>query len=86
MVLILYNFFSVLRVLFEFVNHGSRRGDTAQAHARWRHPVASSESLDVLHWAMRPALYSCITMAIKIVVNLPAFFVSSILLLATTKS
>jgi hypothetical protein len=64
--------------LFKFVNHGGRRGDTAQALARWWHPVAvvSSEALDVLHWAMRPASYRCITMAIEIVVDLPAFFVA----------
>jgi len=55
----------------------------AQAVARWRHPVASSEALDVLHQAMRPALYRCIAIAIEIVVNLPAFFVSLISLLAT---
>jgi hypothetical protein len=75
-----------LCVLFEFVDHGGRRGDTAQALARWRHPVASSEALDVLYRAMCPASYRCITMAIEIVVDLPAFFVSSIPLLATTIS
>jgi hypothetical protein len=47
-----------------------------QALARWWHPVASSEALDVLHRAMRrPVSYRCIAMAIEIVVNLPAFFV-----------
>jgi hypothetical protein len=75
-----------LCVLFEFVDHGGRQGNTAQALARWRHPLASSEALDVLHQAMRPASYRCITMAIKIVIDLPAFFVSSISLLATTVS
>ena len=65
-----------LCVSFEFVNHGGRQGITAQALARWRHPVALSESQDVLHWAMRPASYRCITMAIEIVVDLPAFFVA----------
>ena len=78
--------FSVLCVLLEFANHGGRRGDTAQALARSRHPVASSESLDVLHRAMRPVSYRCITIASEIVVDLPAFFVSSISLLATTIS
>jgi len=73
-------------VLFEFVDHGGRRGDTAQAHTQWRHPVASSEALGVLHRAMRPASYLCIAMATKIAVNLPAFFVLSISLLATTIS
>jgi len=63
---------------------GGRRGNMAQALARWQHPVASVESLDVLHRAMRPASYRYIAMATKIVVDLPAFFVSSISLLATT--
>jgi hypothetical protein len=72
--------------LFEFVDHGGRRGDTAQALLRWRHPVASSEVLDVLYRVMCPASYRCIAMAIEIVVDLPAFFVSSILLFATTIS
>jgi len=75
-----------LCVLFEFVDHGGRRGDTAQALAWWRHPVASSEALDVIHWAMPPTSYRCIAMAIEIVVDLPAFFVSLISLLATTIS
>jgi hypothetical protein len=73
-----------LCVLFEFVDHGNRRGDTAQALARWLHPVASSEALDVLYRAMCPASYRCIAMAIEIVVDLPAFFVSSISVLPTT--
>jgi hypothetical protein len=79
-------FISDLCVLFEFVNHGGRQGDTAQAFARWRHPVALSEALDVLHRAMRPVSYRCIAMAIEIVVDLPAFFVLSNSLLATTIS
>ena len=33
--------------------------------AQWWHPVASSEALDPLHWAMRAVLYRRITMAIK---------------------
>ena len=36
-----------------------------QVLARWWHPVASSEVLDLLHWAMRAVLYRRITMAIK---------------------
>jgi hypothetical protein len=38
----------------------------AQALARWRHPVASSEALDVLYCVMRPTSYRCIAMAIEI--------------------
>jgi hypothetical protein len=48
--------------------------------------VASSEALDVLYRAMCPASYRCIAMAIEIVVDLPAFFVSSISLFDTTIS
>ena len=36
-----------------------------QVLARWWHPVASSESLDLLHWAMRAVSYHRIVMAIK---------------------
>jgi len=75
-----------LCVSFEIVGHGGRRGDTAQALARWRHPVASSEALDVLNWAMRLASYRCIAMAIEIVVNLPAFLLSPISLSPTTSA
>jgi hypothetical protein len=75
-----------LCVLFEIVDNGGRRGDKAQALARWRNPVALSEALDALHRAMRPASYRFIAMATEIVVDLPAFFVSSISLLATTIS
>jgi hypothetical protein len=65
-----------LCVLFEFFDHGGRRGDTAQALARWRHPVASSEALDMLYRAMCPVSYRCIAMAIEIAIDLPAFFVA----------
>ena len=37
-----------------------------QVLAQWWHPVASSETLDLLHWAMRAVLYRCIAVAIKI--------------------
>jgi hypothetical protein len=57
-----------------------------QALARWRHPLASSEVLVVLHRAMRPASHCRIRMVGEIFVNLPAFFVASISLLATTIS
>jgi hypothetical protein len=43
---------------------------------RWRHPVDSSEALDVLYRAMRPASYHCIAMALEIAIDLPAFFVA----------
>jgi hypothetical protein len=46
--------------------------------------VAPSETLDVLYWAMRPALYRCIRMAIEFARNLPTFFVVAESLLPTT--
>jgi hypothetical protein len=58
-----------------FVDHGGRWGNTAQALSGWRHPVASSEAQDVLHWAMRPASYRCIRMVIEITSTFPAFFI-----------
>ncbi len=33
--------------------------------ARWQRPVASSEALDLIYWAMRVVTYRGITMAIK---------------------
>jgi hypothetical protein len=33
-------------------DHGVRRADTAQAHARWQHKVASHEATDTLYRAM----------------------------------
>jgi hypothetical protein len=53
----------------------SHWGNAVQAFTRWQHPVPSSKAWDVLHWAMHPASYRCIRMAIKIATNLPAFFV-----------
>jgi hypothetical protein len=63
-----------LCVSFKFVNHGSRRGNTAQALDQWQHQVASSEALNVLHREMRPELYHRICMAFKIASDLPKFF------------
>jgi hypothetical protein len=37
--------------------------------------VASHEATDALHWAMRIALYCFGSMAINMVINLPAFCV-----------
>ncbi len=44
-----------------------------QALAQWRHPVASIEALDVLHWAMCPTLHRHNPMAIDIANDFPAF-------------
>jgi hypothetical protein len=70
----------------EIVDHGGHRSDAMRELARWRHPVALSEALDMLHRAMCPAWHRRIRMVIEIVVDLPAFFVVSISLLVTTIS
>jgi hypothetical protein len=68
----------------KFVDHGGRRGDTAEALSQWRHSVASSEALDVLYQAMRPTSYRCIAMEIEIASDLPSFLSSPISLSPTT--
>jgi hypothetical protein len=65
---------------------GSHRGNAMQALAQWWHPVASSKAWDVLHWAMYPALYRRIRMAIKISSNLPAFFVVFVFIIGHNRS
>jgi hypothetical protein len=49
----MFCFVSVLCVSFEHDDHRGYQGNTAQALNQWRHPVASSEALDVLHQAER---------------------------------
>jgi hypothetical protein len=78
------SFVSVLCCFNKFVDHGGRWGNTAQALAQWRHPVASSEALDVLYRVMRPASYCCIAMAIIIANDLPSFLSLPISLSPTT--
>jgi hypothetical protein len=60
---------------FKIVDHGGRRGNTAQALARWRHLVALHEATDALHQAMHPPLHRRIRMAIKIASVSHVFFV-----------
>ena len=36
-----------------------------QVLTQWWHPLASSEALDLLYWAMHTVLYCCIAMTIK---------------------
>jgi hypothetical protein len=43
--------------------------------ARWRRPVASIESLDIRHRAMRAVLYQRTTTAIEMASEVGAFFV-----------
>jgi hypothetical protein len=64
-----------LCVFNQFINHDGCQGNTAQVLARWQHPVASCEALDVLHWAMHPALHCRICMVIEVTSDLPSFFV-----------
>ncbi len=59
-------FCSCFFVSFKIDDLGGDRGNMAQALAQWQHLVASSEALDVVHWAMRSALYHCIRIATKI--------------------
>jgi hypothetical protein len=68
----------------KFVDHGSHWGNTAQALARWRHTVASSEAPDVLYRVMHPTSYRCIAMAIKFASDLLSFLSSPISLSPTT--
>jgi hypothetical protein len=56
----------------------------AQELARWRHPVASSEALNVLYRAMCPVSYRCIAMAIEIASDSPPFLSLPISLSPTT--
>ena len=41
--------------------------------AQWRRPVASSEALDLLHWAMHAVTYRRIAMAIKMAIFVGVF-------------
>ncbi len=50
--------------------------------ARWWHPVASSEALDLLHQTMHTVSYRCIEMAIKMASKVGAFVI--IVLFAVT--
>jgi hypothetical protein len=50
-------------------DHGVRRADTAQAHARWRHIVASHEATDTLHRAMYLVPYLPGGMVVEIAVD-----------------
>ena len=50
-------------------DHGVRRADTARAHARWQHVVASHEANDTLHQAMCLAPYLPRGMVVAIAVE-----------------
>jgi hypothetical protein len=67
--------FLCLHLKSEIDDLGGHRGNTVQALARQRHPVASSEALDVHYRAMHHASCCRICMATKTASNLPLFFV-----------
>jgi hypothetical protein len=52
---------------------GGRRGNTKQVVAQWRCPVASSEALVMLNWAMCTVSLQCIRVAIEMVCDGGAF-------------
>ena len=55
-------------------DHGVRRADTARAHARWQHIVASHEATDTLHRAMWLAPYLPGGMVVAIAVESVTFY------------
>jgi len=55
-------------------DHGVHRADTARAHARWWHIVASHEATDTLHQAMWLAPYLPGGMVVEIVVESATFY------------
>ncbi len=55
-------------------DHGVHRADTAQAHARWQHIVASHEATDTLHWVMWLAPYLPGGMVVAIAVESVTFY------------
>jgi hypothetical protein len=54
---------------FSSCNPVVHRDETEQILAQWRRPVASSEALDPLHWAMYTALHRRIIAAIEMSCN-----------------
>ena len=56
-------------------DHGTRRDDRTQAHARWQHLVASHEATAyTLHRAMYLALYLPVGMVVTIAINSVPFY------------
>jgi hypothetical protein len=55
-------------------DHGIRRADTAQAHAQWRHLVASHEATDTLHRAMCLVPFLPDGMVVEIAVDSITFY------------
>jgi hypothetical protein len=60
----------------KIVDHGADAGAIShQSLARWWHPLAFSETQDVLHRVIHPTLYRRTRMVTNIASNLPVFFV-----------
>jgi hypothetical protein len=55
-------------------DHGVRRADTAQAHARWQRIVALHEATDTIHRAMCLAPYLPGGMVVTIAVESVTFY------------
>jgi len=55
-------------------DHGIRRADTAQAHARWQNLVASHEATDALYWSMCLTPYLPGGMVVTITVESAALY------------
>ncbi len=55
-------------------DHGVRRADTARAHARWRHRVASHEAIKTLHRAMYLMPYLPVGIVLAIAVDSVTFY------------
>jgi hypothetical protein len=64
----------VFCVCSQFNDLGGCWDNTVQALARWQHPVASSEALDMLHQVMCPALHRRIPKVFQIASKLGVFF------------
>ena len=59
--------------LFVDCRPGGHQGDTEQVVTRWRRPVASSETLVMLHRTMCSVLLQCIWVAIEMTCDGGAF-------------
>jgi len=55
-------------------DHGFCRANTVQAHAQWRHLVASHEATNTLHGAMCLAPYLPGSMVVAITINSNTFY------------
>ncbi len=55
-------------------DHGVRRADTARAHARWWHIVASHEATDMLHGVMCHAPNLSGSMVVEIAIESATFY------------